>query len=73
MGKKPAPKRQTQADTVLQHLQSGKRISPAVAINVYGIYRLAPAIHILRKRGYNIDTVMHGDMVGKKYASYKLV
>jgi hypothetical protein len=63
----------TQADTVLKHMQLNRAITPMVAITTYGIFRLAPAVHVLRRRGYKIKTTMYKDMVGKQYAAYRLV
>lgn len=39
---------------------------------VYGIYRLAAAVHEIRREGFNVVTKMHMDAAGKKYARYHL-
>lgn len=62
----------SQPQIVREHLQQGKAITPAQALLVYGISRLAPAIERLRDSGMAIDTTMREDEVGKRYASYSL-
>lgn len=62
----------SQPQIVREHLQQGKAITPAQALLVYGISRLAPAIERLRDSGLVIDTTMREDEVGKRYASYTL-
>lgn len=62
----------TQIDRIRSHLHSGKAITPAQAITVYGIFRLASVIEDLRKAGEEIDTVMCRDEMGKQYGSYRL-
>ena len=44
----------TQKEMILRHLQERDSITPAEAINRYGIYRLASRIWDLRNDGYNI-------------------
>ncbi len=62
-----------QAKTVLRHLKKRGSISPAEALIVHGISRLAACIHEIRKRaGYRVATEMRQDEHGHKYASYKL-
>ena len=41
---------------ILNHLIKHKHITPLVALNLYGCYRLASVIHRLRNKGYIIDT-----------------
>lgn len=48
----------TQANTVLGHLKNGRRITPAMAWNWWGISRLASCIYDLRKRGIPVATEM---------------
>lgn len=59
--------------TVLRHLRANPSLSPMEAVVVYGIIRLAPAIHDLRAVGYNIVTEMRKDARGHRYARYSLV
>ena len=62
----------TQIDQVRRHLKAGKSITPATAIAVYGIFRLAVAIDALRNSGMQIDVVLRWDEVGKRYGEYRL-
>ena len=62
-----------QARTVLRHLKKHKSISPAEAMIVHGITRLASCIHEIRHRaGYGVQTELRKDDHGHKYASYAL-
>jgi Helix-turn-helix domain len=45
-----------QTRKVLAHLSSGQDINPLLALNAYGVMRLAARIHELRKAGYSIET-----------------
>ena len=59
----------TQLDVVAHYLNRGKSLTQLEALEKFGIMRLAPIIHLLRKDGYNIKT----KLVGKQgYASYRL-
>ena len=60
----------TQVDQVRRHLEAGKSITPASAMAVYGIFRLASCIEDLRNSGMEIDTVMKADEMGKQYGEY---
>lgn len=57
---------------VLKHLAARSTISPIEALASYGIFRLAAAIHELRKHGYQITTTLKKDAAGHQYARYKL-
>lgn len=62
----------TQVARVRAHLEAGKTITPAVAITVYGIFRLASVIEDLRNAGMEIDMVLKYDEVGKQYGEYRV-
>lgn len=62
----------TQVQHVLDHLLTGKSITPATAMTVYGIYRLSSVIEDLRLAGYEIDCVMKHDEMGKQYGEYRM-
>lgn len=62
----------TQVHKVRTHLEAGKTITPAVALMVYGIYRLSSVIEDLRNVGLEIDCVMKFDEMGKQYGEYRL-
>ena len=58
----------SQEDSILNHLKSGKTITPIEALNLYGSFRLAARIASLRSQGHNIVTE------GKdQWAVYRLV
>lgn len=61
---------------VLEHIKKRGHITPWAAIENYGETRLAAKIFILRRRGYNIETVMKNgrDRFGNPctYADYVL-
>lgn len=61
----------TQVAQVRAHLEAGKTITPASAMAVYGIFRLASVIEDLRKAGMKIDTVLKRDETGKQYGEYR--
>lgn len=62
-----------QARTVLAHLKKRPHITPAEALTVYGISRLASCIHeIRRKAGYGVVMTVCRDDVGHKYAKYAM-
>lgn len=62
----------TQIDNVLAHLRAGKTITPAVALTVYGIYRLSSVIEDIRNRGIRVDCLIKYDETGKQYGEYRL-
>lgn len=62
-----------QSRTILAHLKTGKTITNLESVLVYGIYRLSDVIFKLRGAGYDVETTVKKDEVGRKYSSYKLV
>jgi hypothetical protein len=62
----------TQVAQVRAHLEAGKSLTPARAMAVYGIFRLASCIEDLRRAGMKIDTIIKFDEMGKKYGEYRL-
>jgi len=64
----------TQETLILEHLKSGRRITPLESLNLYGIMRLASRISDLRHKYPDLNIQV--DMVhnnGKHYASYRLI
>ena len=49
---------ESQNKVLRKHLESGKSISPMMALNRFGIYRLASRVNDLRNQGMNIVTEM---------------
>lgn len=62
-----------QAKTVLSHLKKAGPISPAKALVVYGISRLAACIYEIRGVGYTVNSMFRRDEGGHKYTKYSLV
>ena len=62
----------SQKKRILEYLKIGKRITPLVALNLFGCFRLADVVFRLKKDGYDITTKMVPNSSGKLYASYRL-
>lgn len=56
---------------ILNHLQSGKKITPLEALDQFGCMRLASRISELRDEGYPIETQMKANKE-KRWAEYSL-
>ena len=65
-------KKASQAQLILNHLEMKGSISAQDALLQYRIYRLAARNKDLRDRGYEIETDMKQDTLGKSYARYVL-
>jgi hypothetical protein len=61
-----------QARKVLRHLELHGYITPMIALNTYGFYRLAASVHEIRKRDIRVETELREDAVGHRYAYYTL-
>jgi hypothetical protein len=61
-----------QARRIIRHLQRGKSITPLEALGVYGVFRLAAVIYDIRKAGFDVNSILHTDTNGKRYARYSL-
>jgi hypothetical protein len=66
-------KKKTGIQNIQAYLESGRSITALEALSNFGIFRLASAIEVLRKRGMSIETEMKEDPNGKAYARYTLV
>lgn len=64
--------RQSQEQRILEHLKSGRPITPLDALNLYGCFRLGGRIYDLKKRGFKIEKQMVETSGGAHVASYKL-
>lgn len=61
----------SQKERILEHLLSGKSISPLEALNLYGCLRLGARIADIKGEGYLIYKEMVKDpKTGKRYAQY---
>lgn len=61
-----------QTRTILAHLQRSGSISPMESWGVYGIMRLAAAIHDIRRAGYEVSTDIRKDAARHTYARYSM-
>ena len=61
----------SQKDEILQYLQSGQGLTPRMALDRWGCFRLGARIYQLRRAGYNIvdERAEHGT----PYSVYRLV
>jgi len=62
----------TQRESIKKFLQEGYSLTPLEALSLFGAYRLAAHIEVLRKRGMHIHTQMCKDITGRSYARYSL-
>ena len=62
---------ESQNNQILNHLQSGRSITPVQALTTYGCFRLAARIHFLKKKGHGITTELKETPLGKSYALYR--
>lgn len=62
---------ESQKESILNYLQSGKSLSPLEALNMFNCLRLGARISDLRKEGYKIQTTYNKK--GKRYAKYILI
>jgi len=61
----------SQEDMILQHLRSGRTITPLEALRLYNCLRLGARIYDLRRKGYPIhEELVDGN--GKHYAQYSM-
>ena len=60
----------TQNEMVLDHLQSGKPLTPLTALQRYGVFRLAARVCDLRSMGHEIETIKPA---GVHFAVYKML
>jgi hypothetical protein len=62
----------TQNDTLLNHMMTGRSISPLEALGLYGVFRLAARVFELKGMGVDIQKVTKVDINGKQYAEYSI-
>lgn len=63
----------SQEAAILDHLLSGRPITPIDALNLYKCFRLGARIYGLKKLGHPIEREMVTVGSGKRVASYRLV
>ena len=62
----------TQNQQILEHLKSGKKINPLLALKKFGCFRLSARIFNLREQGNAILT-KNVTRKGKTFAEYSLM
>lgn len=62
----------SQKDLILEYLKSGQSITPLLALEKFGCFRLGARIWELKDHGYNIQMTMVRNNE-KHFASYKLI
>ena len=62
----------TQNNTLLNHMMTGRSISPLEALGLYGVFRLAARMFELKGMGVDIQKVTKVDINGKQYAEYSI-
>ena len=63
----------SQKSVILELLEQGVAVTPMLALNRCGCFRLAAVINSLRPDGHNIETNRVKSHTGNKYAEYTLV
>ena len=62
----------TQNNTLLNHMMTGRSISPLEALGLYGVFRLAARMFELKAMGVDIQKTTKVDINGKQYAEYSI-
>ena len=62
----------TQNNTLLNHMMTGRSISPLEALGLYGVFRLAARMFELKAMGVDIQKKTKVDINGKQYAEYSI-
>ena len=62
----------TQNNKLLNHMMTGRSISPLEALGLYGVFRLAARMFELKAMGVDIQKKTKVDINGKQYAEYSI-
>ena len=64
--------KKSQKQNILEYLKQGFSITPLDALNMFGCFRLANVIYMLKNEGHDIQktTINRGE---KSFASYKII
>tara|TARA_R100000742_G_C4278844_1_gene102234 strand:- start:2119 stop:2328 length:210 start_codon:yes stop_codon:yes gene_type:complete len=62
----------SQKTVILELLESGVKVTPMMALNRCGCFRLAAVIHSIRADGHNVIMERVKAHTGNKYAEYSL-
>lgn len=63
---------EAQIDLILDYMRKHGSITPIIALNKFGCFRLGARIWDLRQRGYLINSALV-ERRGKRFAAYSLV
>ena len=63
----------SQNKEILKYLQTGNKITPLEALNLFGCFRLGARIFELKEQGHNIETKRITLSNGKRVAEYQLI
>lgn len=66
------PNRNSKNQKILMHLLKGKTLNHAQAARLFGAWRLSATIHILRKKGFEINTTYNTRGAYKGFGRYKM-
>ena len=62
----------SQEKLILEHLKSGKSITPIEALNLYGCFRLSGRIKDLRYKDHDIESKLVEGPNGKHFCRYSM-
>ena len=68
----PFETRESQAEAILQALQSGRKLTPIDALREFSCFRLGARVFDLKKQGHEIKTEIVRTPSGKRVAEYSL-
>jgi len=66
------PDRKSKSQKILMHLLKGKTLDHAQAAKLFGAWRLSATIHILRKKGFEIQTTYNTRGSYKGFGRYQM-
>ena len=66
------PNRNSKSQKILMHLLKGKTLNQAQAAKLFGAWRLSAIIHILRKKGFEIDMNHNTRGMYKGFGTYQM-
>lgn len=61
---------ETQTLLILDYLRCGFRLSPILALNLFGCFRLSARIYDIKKMGYIVKKSVITENNGKRFAEY---
>lgn len=62
----------TQNNKLLNHMMTGRSITPLEALGLYGVFRLAARMFELKATGVDIQKKTKVDINGTQYAEYSI-